>query len=139
MVDEDGTNLLCCNVLTWEQLVPASSKGLRRNARYLEKKATTMAPEPFIELQQSLGMTYHKHALFLERQLDDYVDPVEVYMHDWMHALFVDGVFNFVLYLLLESVIQIGFPEIYAVFKDYIATWKWPDRVHSYHLHEIFF
>ena len=82
MVDEDGTNLLCCNVLTWEQLVPASSKGLRKNARFLEKNATTMAPGPFIVLQQSLGLTYHKHALLLERRLGAYVDPVEVYMHD---------------------------------------------------------
>ena len=67
IVDEDGTNLLCCNALTWEQLVPASSKGLRTNARYLEKKATTMAPGAFTALQQSLGLTYHKHALLLER------------------------------------------------------------------------
>ena len=86
IVDEDGTNLLCCNALTWEQLVPASSKGLRKNARCLEKKATTMAPGAFTALQQSLGLTYHKHALLLERQLDAYVDPVEVYMHDQLRV-----------------------------------------------------
>ena len=58
-------------------------------------------------------------------------------MHDSMHALFVDGVFNCLLFLLLESVIQIGYPVVYEVFSKYIAAWKWPARVLWRHLHRI--
>ena len=135
---EDGTNLLTSNVIKWNGLVPASSKEVRHRARYLEKKCGTIPPDEFIVLQQSLGMTHHKHALLLDRYLDAFFDPVEVYMHDWMHALFVDGVFNLTLYLLLESVIQIGLPDVYTAFSNYIANWTWPARVKASHLPEIF-
>ena len=33
LVDDDGTNLLCCNVLTYAELVPATSKELRTTWR----------------------------------------------------------------------------------------------------------
>ena len=138
VVDEDGTNLLRCNVLKFDELELASSSDLRKTARYLESKQGTTPPGEFTNLQKALGMTHHKHALLLTRSLDAYVDPVAIYMHDWMHALFVDGVFNLVLYLLLETIIQIGFNDVYSVFSNYIANWKWPERVHAAHLHEIF-
>ena len=138
IVDEDGTKLLSCNVLKWDELVKASNADLRNTARYLERKAVTTPAQQFALLQQSLGMTYHKHSLLLCRPLDPYVQPVDVYMHDWMHALFVDGVFNLVLYLMLETVLQLGLTNVYSVFSNYIANWRWPHRVHSYHLHEIF-
>ena len=137
IVDEDGSNLLSCDVLTWDELVQASSNDLRKTARYLERKVN-LPPAAFLLLQQSLGMTYHKHALLLNRYLDDYVSPVDVYLHDWMHAIFVDGVFNLILYLLLEAVIQIGFTDVYEVFSKYIANWKWPHRVQGANLHGIF-
>ena len=40
--------------------------------------------------------------------------------------------------MLLQEVIKIGFPDVYAVFRSYISNWKWPARVHWTHLHEIF-
>ena len=73
-------------------------------------------------------MTHHPHGLLLDRTLDDIVDPVNVYMHDWMHALCVDGVCNLVLYLLLESFIDQGHGNIYSVFSNYVANWRWPMR-----------
>ena len=138
IVDEDGTNLLSCNVLKWGQLVKATNSDLRNTARYLERKAGTTPSLQFAQLQQSLGMTYHKHSLLLCRPLDPYVQPVDVYMHDWMHALFVDGVWNLVLYLLLESALRAGLKNIYSVYSNYIAQWKWPRRVQDAYLSEIF-
>ena len=143
IVDEDGTNLLCCDILEYKGLVPATSRDLRKSARYLEKKFIEMGPGgPFTELQQALGMTHHPHALLLDRALDDYFDPVHGYLHDWMHALFVDGVFNLTLYLLLETFIITGETGVYEVFSNYIATWRWPHRVGMHgsanHLAEIF-
>ena len=138
IIDEDGTNLLTCNVLKWTGLVAASSMDLRRNARYLATKVDTMSPDAFIALQQSLGLTHHKHSLLLDTYLDAYLDPVAVYLHDWMHALFVDGVFNLTLYLLLEAFIQGGCKEIYEVYSQYISNWSWPCHILSKHLPDIF-
>ena len=63
-----------------------------------------------------------------------------MYMHDWMHALCVDGVCNLVIYLLFESFIDQGHANIYQVFSTYVANWRWPMRLKQKHstLPEIF-
>ena len=148
MVDEDGSNLLCCNTLTHAKLELSSSRDIRKVARYIEKRSpdaaahggVPMANPAFIALQQALGMTYHKHALLLNRRLDAFVQPVEAYMHDWMHAIFVDGIWNHCVFLLLESMIRAGYKDVYTMISDYIALWTWPCRIHqsSSHFSSIF-
>ena len=51
-------------------------------------------------------MTYHPHALLLDEQLDRVLVPVEIYLRDWMHVIFVDGILNLVLYFLEVSIQQ---------------------------------
>ena len=114
--DEDGTNLLVCNAIKLADLVPATDHDLRTVARYLEGQHATMAPGEFLERQQALGMTYHPHAVMLDRTLDSVLKPSEVYMHDWMHALFVDGIVNLVIYLVFEAFIQSDMKNVYETF-----------------------
>ena len=138
LVEEDGSGILACNVLKCKDLVPATGKGLRKVARYLERHAGTCTADEFVEKQQALGMTYHPRAILLDRSFDSLFDPVKIYMHDWMHCLFVDGVFNLCLYLLLETMLCLGHSGIYDLWSDYLAEWVWPMRITSAHLHEIF-
>ena len=65
--------------------------------------------------------------LLLDRYLDKYVDVVEVFMHDYMHALWVDGIFNLLLYLLFEAFFQQRQP-VYKSFSDYLLSWSWPGQ-----------
>ena len=67
-----------------------------------------MKGDRFVEMQQALGITHHPRSLLLDRQLDSILDPVRVYMHDWMHGIFVDGCANLLVYLLLEGFIRAG-------------------------------
>jgi hypothetical protein len=136
--DEDGSNLLRSNVIRSDELVEASSNDLRKVARYVAAKAGTMNVETFDALQQALGVTHHAHALLLDRSLDAVVQPTEVFMHDWMHGLFVDGVANVLVYLLFESFIQDGTTLVYETFCEYAGTWTWPLKFHGDHLAEIF-
>ena len=138
LCDEDGTHLLCCNVLKFADLVPATSRDVRAVARHIEAQAGVLGVGQFQELQQALGMTHHPHGLLLDRTLDSIVDPISIYMHDWMHALCVDGVCNVALYLLFECYIAAGHSTIYSVFSNYIANWIWPGRLHSNSLPDIF-
>ena len=138
LCDEDGRHLLCCNIVKLNALVPATSRDVRAVARHIESKAGTLPSVQFSELQQALGMTHHPYGLLLDRTLDDILDPVNVYMHDWMHALCVDGVCNLVLYLLFESFIDQGHANIYSVFSNYVANWSWPGRLGQVNLSEIF-
>ena len=75
---------------------------LRTNARYLAGKAG-LPPGEFTRLQQALRLTHHKHALLLDRELDDVFGPCETYQHDSMHGLYVDGVVSRVVYLVVVT------------------------------------
>ena len=84
-------------------------------------------------------MTYHPNSLLLDRSLDSLVNPVGIYVHDWMHGLFVDGVFNTVVYLLFEECIQSGMANVYETFEGYLAKWEWPGRISNMgHVAQIF-
>jgi hypothetical protein len=137
MCGEDGSSLLTCHATKLDQLVPASDDDLRRNARFIAGQAHIMNNEAFTQLQQSLGMTHHPHALLLDRSLD-WLKPTEIYMHDWMHALFVDGVVNAIVVLLFGAFIKKGMNKIYTTFSEYLEKWKFPVRIHGDHLAEIF-
>ena len=124
LTDADGTELLTCGVTKLADLVPETSQSLRDKARYLEYYRT--APN-FDELQQALGITYHRHMLLLGRYLGKYADVVEVFMQDYIHALWVDGMFNLLLCLLFEAFVQQRQP-VYKTFSDYLLSWSWPGK-----------
>ena len=142
--DDDGTNLLACNTIKHSELKLSTSKDIRKVARHIQKKSpdgeSPAPPAAFTALQQALGMTYHKHSLLLEKKLDPYIKPVESYMHDWMHAIFVDGIWNVTLFLLLESMLLAGYKDVYQMLSSYVACWTWPNRIHqgSAHFSDIF-
>ena len=138
MCDEDGSNLLRCNIIKTSELVLATSKDLRNCARYLERAVTMLGAGAFAELQQSLGITHEPYGILLDRALDHIIQPTEVFMHDWMHLLFVSGVANLVVYLTFEAFIASDRKDIYEIFSNYVKKWHWPGRLHGAHLSDIF-
>jgi len=120
--EADGSTLLTWHAIKPDKLVPASDDDLQRNARYIASMARTMAKPAFTKLQQSLGMTRHPHALLLDRTLG-LLRPTELYMHDWMHTLYVDGMANVLIYFLFEAFIRKGMKTIYNTFSEYLEKW----------------
>jgi hypothetical protein len=55
-----------------------------------------------------------------------------------MHCLFVDGVANLTLYLAFEACITSGMVGVYESFSTYLATWRYPARLHATHVADIF-
>lgn len=140
VVDGDGTNQLRCNEIKLDELVPTTSADLRTNARYLERMASVLprSGDQFTSLQQALGLTYASRGILLDRTLDRLIQPTEVYMHDYMHCLFVDGVLNLLIYLVFEQFINQGFANVYDSFSMFLARWKFPARLQAAHVAEIF-
>jgi len=135
--DYDGTKRLVSNIIKLGELVAATDGDLRNNARYIESQSGVMSKGDFVMLQQSLGLTHHPNSLLLDRSLDTVLQPTKVFMHDWMHAIFVDGVANLVVYIVFEDFVSEGY-GVYEAFSNYAAKWRWPGRIHSSHLAEIF-
>ena len=140
MVDEDGSELLRCNVIVDSELDLATDQDLRDAPRSLEARHATLPPGEFKKLEYVLGFVHQPHSLLLDRSLDTVLKPATHFMHDFMHCLFVTGVWNFVVYLLFESFIHQGRHGVYALFQGYVALWRWPSRITStsYALSEIF-
>ena len=113
--DSDGTELLACGVCKLSDLVPETSESLRNKARFLEYNR---ADPEFDNLQQATGITYHPHMFLLGRYLDKHVDIVEVFMHEYMHVFWADGIFNSMVYALLESFWQQGKRTVYKSFGE---------------------
>ena len=123
LTDEDGTGMLSCGIIELGKLVPEVSEDLRSKARFLEYHRNS---RNFKELEQSLGITYHSKMFLLDRYLDDYIDVVDVFFTDWMHAIFVDCIFNTTLYLLFEAFLP---RPIYNTFSEFLQSWVWPAKV----------
>ena len=138
VADGDGSHMLRCNEIKLDGLVASTDRELRTNARHLERMSAILGPDDFTLLQQAMGLTYAKHGLLLDRALDRVVKPTEIYMHDYMHALFVDGVLNLVIYLCFEDFITSGLTGVYESFSGYMSNWKFPGRFHANHLSDIF-
>ena len=137
-VEEDGTRLLRCNEIKLDGLVASTDNELRTNARYLEGMSTRVGPEQFKKLQQAIGLSYAPHGILIDRTLDRLVSPTNVYMHDYMHALFVDGVLNLVIYLCFEQFIKAEQKGVYEAFSEFLSHWKFPARLHADHVSDIF-
>ena len=97
-----------------------------------------MSSAEFKELEQSLGVTYHPRALLLDATLDNIVRPVEVYVHDWMHGIFVDGVFNLVVFKYFEHAREQLGHDVYALVRGFIKLWTWPSRIQAGKLPQLF-
>ena len=139
ILDVDGSRLLRCNVIKLDELVPSTDAELRSRYRYLVRVAPTIPSEAaFSELQQALGLTYGKRSILADPTLDNLISPTSAYVHDWMHALFVDGVVNLCMFLVFETFIVLGFKGVYESFAGFLSHWKYPGRLHGDRLSEIF-
>ena len=54
-VDEDGSQMLKCNVIKKHDLKGCTNQQVRRWSRYVASQASTMGPTPFKLLQQAVG------------------------------------------------------------------------------------
>ena len=62
-----------------------------------------------------------------------------MFLHDWMHMIFVSGVLDLMLHYTLEAIRDakiVG--NIYSLLRGYISLWVWPKRLKQTKLHDLF-
>jgi hypothetical protein len=138
LVDEDGTNLLTCSLIFEADLDFATDGDIRGSVRRL---ATSYATDPtpiFKRWSMAIGFRHEPHNMLLDPMLDTIVQPASQLCHDWMHAIFVNGIFNTIGYLVIESLMEDGVRNIWDTLFNYVGTWTFPFRVHSNALQDVF-
>ena len=101
------------------------------SVRRLAEKSTTSSAADFAKWSQAIGFRHEPDGVLIDPTLDTVVKPASQFVHDWMHAIFVHGVFNTVSYLMTEACLQDGFRDIWDALCEYVATYVWPARVGS--------
>ena len=103
-VDEDGANLLVCNLIREHQLIPATDADIKGSFNRLAMHRLTDSATEFARRQQAIGFNYQPHGMMNDDVLTDIVCPSPQYCHDWMHCIFANGIFDLIVFLFLREV-----------------------------------
>lgn len=134
----DRTGLLCANVIRDSDLTFATSEQMKTAARRIQELHGRLRADQFVRSQQASGFTFQPYSLLCDLELDAVIDPASQFMHDWMHGVLNNGVFNTVLHMLVEAFFQHN-RFIYDTLVEYLKQWRWPHRLGStYKIHEVF-
>ena len=138
LTDEDGGQMLSCSLLHDAELDPATDDDIRGSVRRLAAHAATDSAVMFAKRQQAYGFVHQPEGLLLDRTLDEFVRPASMFVHDWMHAVFVNGIFQTVVYLTFAAVASDNAGDAWQAMAEYTLLWCWPRRVQHSGLKEIF-
>ena len=128
VTEEDGTRMLQCNARRLADLDLSTSADMREAVHRLEAHRATDTAKVFEIRQKALGFTYEPYNCLSDRRLDEILDVENQFMHDWMHMVFVKGVWNLVMFLVLEAIRPVIEGNIYTLLKGYLERWHWPQR-----------
>ena len=81
--------------------------------------------------EQAFGFVHEPLSMLLDTSLDDVVFPAQQFCHDWMHALYVQGCFNTVMFLLVKAFDAEGINDLFPRLETYVAMWNLPKRLGS--------
>ena len=74
-----------------------------------------------------------------DESLGPHLSVEKQFMHDWMHMIFVAGVWNLVILFVSQAVQESIGGNIYTLIKGYLQLWSWPKRLKDQStLHELF-
>ena len=135
---DDEDELCGCMCITYAELDLATSAEIKEGARLVERHRLTDTPERFRVRQMGAGFTYDGYSLLCDAELDPFLDPAAQICHDWMHCLFVAGVWNLVFNSTLRFFRMNGVPDIYDRLRAYVAQWHMPRRLKQSKLSELF-
>ena len=129
VIDEDGDNMLAPNIYSSAAIDFATDSDVRSTTARLKIHKTEDSSATFKVRTILDSITSRMHGILMDNAFDHIIHPVRQYAHDWMHAVFVDGVFNTVMFLLMADLIAAGKKDIYTCLGQYLSLWTWPARL----------
>ena len=135
--DDSGDLLLVSSELRYEDLDLATDQDIRGSLLRLVRAHGHLNQANFQLLQQAIGFTYDGHAMMFDPSLFQVLQPVQQYCHDFMHCLFVHGVFQTVVTLLIAAV-STKIRGVQEQLQDYMKAWNYPKRYSTSGLSHVF-
>lgn len=138
IVDQDGHDMLTCNIVHEGDLDMAVDADILGSVRRLAAQHGNEPAALFAKREQAVGFRHMPHGLLLDERLLGVVRPASQFCHDYMHAIFVNGVFNTIAFAFIECFLSAGMKDVWEILEGYIKLWQWPKRVHDRALPEVF-
>jgi len=92
----------------------------------------------FDDISKVMGRTVCRYMLLTDILLRNVIYPSTQLMHDWMHGLFSNGVFNLLMHYVLEDIEADFGGNIYPILAKFFCNGKWPKRLNLSGLEHIF-
>ena len=107
----------------------ATDEDLQGTFSRLALRASTHNKDDFRLWEQAVGFNYNEYALPWDPILGPHLKPCSQFVHDWMHTMFVGGVFPTLMGLTL-NVLQAQFKtNVYKLIADYMKLWNLPGSI----------
>ena len=111
---------IICSATKVNKLDIATSAELKEAVRRIHAcKPTSAAREQAIR-EKTLGFSFMGYNILNDLALDSVLEPAEQFMSDWMHCLFVGGVWNICLQMVLRVLWQDGIRDAYSSLFAYV-------------------
>ena len=135
-VDDDGD--MMCDIIRAEDLDIATDEELIESARRVHHFHGIDDDKTFKARQIANGFSYTPYNMLCDPTLDGLVYPASQFMHDWMHCVFVSGVWNITTCLVFKALHGAGVRDVYALAYEFVSRWHWPKRIKQNKLEELF-
>jgi hypothetical protein len=134
-VDEDGDTVVMASVTYEHECDFADDNDIRGTIDRLKAKRVDfenkkMKAGEFATWQKAIGLNWEPDGLLMDSEIADFLKPTKNYVHDWMHSIFVQGVFHTVMWLLLLAInaafSSMSWYELFKQLHDYTSLWVQP-------------
>ena len=95
--------------------------------RRLEADHNTLNQREFAELQTTLGWNYAPGSIMFNEVTRSLIDPTSTTTYDWMHIIFVHGIFGANMGQVMLKLKEQG--VTYAKLHSYLQDFKWPRSI----------
>ena len=120
-----------CKFLHVSDLRLTTNEELLDSWKRLIAKAHEETHEQFKLREQATGWCFSSEALWSSAKLEGVLKPVDNWVHDWMHALVSNGIYDKAVYLLLEKL------RLWEMVNDYLQSWTVPKHLKGFKIESI--
>ena len=103
-----------------------TNQELLESWKRLMVKVNEETQEQFKLREQATGWCFSSEALWSSRKLEGVLKPVDNWVHDWMHALVSNGIYDKAVYLLLEKL------HLWDMVNEYLQKWTLPKHLKGF-------
>ena len=119
-----GENELTCKLVSRKDLCMATDHDIKQTINRIKENKDQMSAEDFKLYLQATGFNYEPFGLLFSEDLQHHMHPVSQFVHDWMHCLVSQGVFQTICTAWLDSAQE--HLDIYKELHEYLALWIHP-------------